>query len=129
MNLIHSSRLCAVFGGIYCLKRPIDSIKIDENPADSKKSVEIHSNNKVLTCEHVVIGIDKAPKEFLSVADFTKGISRAVFVTNKSVLEYEKESLTLLQFPPLEGLSDPVTIIELGPSTSSCPKGLCKFTH
>lgn len=118
--------MCAVYGGVYCLKRPLDSIKIVENSSDTEKSIEISSNGKILKCEHVVLGVNRVPKDFISLNSFSKGISRAIFITNRSILEFEKEPLTLLQFPPLQGKKYPVTIIELGPSTYSCPKGLCK---
>lgn len=38
----------------------------------------------------------------------------------------EKEPLTFLQFPPGPTHPNPVTVIEVGPSTHACPKGLCK---
>lgn len=38
----------------------------------------------------------------------------------------EKESLTLLQFPVGKD-REPITVIEVGPSTHACPNGLCKL--
>ncbi|PNF21570.1 hypothetical protein B7P43_G12710 [Cryptotermes secundus] len=42
----------------------------------------------------------------------------------RSILLADKESLTLLQFPPVDGSSEPVTVIEVGPSTNACPPGM-----
>jgi len=118
-------RLCAVFGGIYYLNRPIESIDVLEN-GDDMKNIRVKTNGKELKCENLVMGVDKAPEDFLLNVTFTKGISRAVFITDKSIHEMEKESLTLLEFPPLKKMKNPVTIIELGSSTCACPKDLCK---
>lgn len=40
-------------------------------------------------------------------------------------MQGEKESLTLLYYPPEEPDQEAVTLIELGPSTNACPQGLC----
>lgn len=42
-------------------------------------------------------------------------------------MQGEKESLTLLYYPPEEPGQEPVTLIELGPSTNACPQGLCMY--
>lgn len=42
-------------------------------------------------------------------------------------MQGEKESLTLLYYPPEEQGQEPVTLIELGPSTNACPQGLCMY--
>lgn len=45
------------------------------------------------------------------------------------MLASEKEPLTLLRFPPLGDDGHAVTVIEVGPATGSCPKGLCEYTY
>ena len=40
-------------------------------------------------------------------------------------MQGEKENLTLLYYPPEQPDQEPVTLIELGPSTNACPQGLC----
>ena len=47
-------------------------------------------------------------------------------VISRSILPAEKESLTLLQFP-LENGQEPITIVEVGPTTHACPNGLCEW--
>lgn len=42
-------------------------------------------------------------------------------------MQGEKESLTLLYYPPEQAGQEPVTVIELGPSTNACPQGLCMY--
>ncbi|XP_013185681.2 rab proteins geranylgeranyltransferase component A 1 [Amyelois transitella] len=117
-------RLCAVFGGVYCLNRPID--KVETKTVDEGKTmVVIETKNKTVNCEHLVIGINECPKEFMSSEPAeSSDISRAVFITNGTIMSSEKEPLTLLRFPPLNEGDNAVTVLEVGPATGSCPKGL-----
>lgn len=50
-----------------------------------------------------------------------------LFHFHRSIMQGEKESLTLLYYPPEEAGQEPVTVIELGPSTNACPQGLCMY--
>lgn len=111
-------RLCAVFGGVYYLKRATDGVIVAAN--DCKGIV---SNQQRLNAQHLVMGISNAPKSFLKSAP-TSGLSRGIFLIDRSILPAEKETLTLLQFPPCEGSPEPITVVEVGPSTNACPPGL-----
>ncbi|KAJ2950384.1 hypothetical protein O0L34_g8627 [Tuta absoluta] len=117
-------RLCAVFGGVYCLNRPID--KVESKTVDEGRTrVEIDSKGKTLACDHLVIGINECPKELLSPEPAeSHDISKAVFITNSSIMASEKEPLSLLRFPPLGDNDNSVTALEVGSATGSCPKGL-----
>lgn len=116
-------RLCAVFGGVYCLNRSVDEIKENEK-GEGKSKVSLKTNTKEISCEHLVVGVDKTPKQYLPSVFNINGISRAIFITNHSIQSSTKEQLTLLRFPPLDDHVNPVTVVEVGPSTGSCPKGL-----
>ncbi|XP_013140669.1 PREDICTED: rab proteins geranylgeranyltransferase component A 1 [Papilio polytes] len=117
-------RLCAVFGGVYCLNRPIDSVET-KTVDEGKTKVVIESKSKTLNCEHLVIGINECPKDLVSLESTERcDISKAVFITNGSIMKSEKEPLTLLRFPPLVTGGGAVTVLEVGPATGSCPKGL-----
>ncbi|XP_004927771.1 rab proteins geranylgeranyltransferase component A 2 [Bombyx mori] len=117
-------RLCAVFGGVYCLNRPID--KVETKTVDEGKTVvTIDSKSKKLNCDHLVIGVHECPEELMSSEPAEScDISKAVFVTNGTIMASEKEPLTLLRFPPLADDDNAVTVLEVGPATGSCPKGL-----
>ncbi|KAI5636633.1 GDP dissociation inhibitor domain-containing protein [Phthorimaea operculella] len=117
-------RLCAVFGGVYCLNRPID--KVESTTVDEGRTrVQLHSKGKTLACDHLVIGINECPKELLSPEPAeSHDISKAVFITNASIMPSEKEPLSLLRFPPLGDNDNSVTALEVGSATGSCPKGL-----
>lgn len=112
---------------MYCLNRPID--KVDTKTVDEGRTVvTIDSKSKTLNCDHLVIGINECPKEMISSEPAEScDISKAVFITNGSIMASEKEPLTLLRFPPLNEGDKAVTVLEVGPATGSCPKGLCKY--
>lgn len=112
-------RLCAVFGGVYHLKRSAEAVLV--GPDSLCKGVI--SAGKRLEAENLVLCMEYAPPEYLASAP-KGGLSRGIFITDRSILPSEKEELTLLQFPPQEGHPEPVTIIELGSATSACPSGL-----
>ncbi|KAJ4446648.1 hypothetical protein ANN_13345 [Periplaneta americana] len=115
-------RLCAVFGGLYHLKRAAEALIVSE--VDSKTTCQgIVSGGQRLETEHLVLGVGYAPPDFLQTAP-PGGLSRGIFITDRSILPADKESLTLLQFPPVDGVSEPVTVIEVGPSTNACPPGM-----
>ncbi|XP_049888160.1 rab proteins geranylgeranyltransferase component A 1 [Pectinophora gossypiella] len=117
-------RLCAVFGGVYCLNRPIDKVAT-KTVDEGKTVVTIDSKSKTLNCDHLVIGINECPKELISPEPVeSRDISKAVFITNGSIMPSDKEPLTLLRFPPLGDNDHSVTALEVGPATGSCPKGL-----
>ncbi|KAF4529248.1 hypothetical protein B566_EDAN017706 [Ephemera danica] len=111
-------RLCAVFGGLYHLKRGAEGLVVGGD--DVLHSIV--SNGEQLRTNFLVMGLDYAPEKMLPSS--TTGISRAVFITDGSILSAEKEHLTLLEFPPSDSSSEPVTVIEVGSATHACPPGL-----
>ncbi|XP_039295331.1 rab proteins geranylgeranyltransferase component A 1 [Nilaparvata lugens] len=114
-------RLCAVFGGVYYLKRATHGVIVAAS--DGGKCTGIVSSQQRLSTQHLVMGLTSAPKQFLKAAP-TQGLSRGIFLIDRSILPAEKETLTLLQFPPCEGSPEPITVVEVGPSTNACPQGL-----
>uniref|UniRef100_A0A1B6CWS9 Rab proteins geranylgeranyltransferase component A n=1 Tax=Clastoptera arizonana TaxID=38151 RepID=A0A1B6CWS9_9HEMI len=115
-------RLCAVFGGVYHLKRAANSVIVEQKD-NNYVCTGIVSGSQRLATEHLVLAVSDAPSSFLKAAP-TGGLSRGIFITNRSIMHANKEMLTLLQFPPMNGLTEPITILEVGPSTNACPAGL-----
>ncbi|XP_076397043.1 rab escort protein isoform X2 [Megachile rotundata] len=111
-------RLCAVFGGVYCLKRQLDGVIINKD-----KCKAIISGKQRISLEHLIVGQGHLPPEIVA-SEGEQRISRGIFITDRSIMQGEKENLTLLYYPPEEPDQEPVTVIELGPSTNACPQGL-----
>lgn len=111
-------RLCAVFGGTYCLNRPVNSLIFDAND----KCSGVICGTQRINADNVVISVQNVPDKFANSWK-KQGISRAIFITDRSILPCEKENLTLLLFPPENGKKS-ITVIELGPATGTCPQDL-----
>lgn len=111
-------RLCAVFGGLYHLKRAVQHLLIEDG-----KCKGVASGGRRLDSVNLVMGVGHAPAQYLAAAK-PGGLSRGIFITDRSILPADKEALTLLRFPPVEGSKEPVTVIEIGPATNACPQGL-----
>lgn len=114
-------RLCAVFEGIYILRKPVSSLVV-HSPSHTCRG--LLSEGQRFTCDHLVMSASQAPTEYLPRDGSTPGVSRAVFLTDRSILPQEKEQLTLLRVPAKEGNPIPVTVLEVGPGTHVCPKDL-----
>lgn len=127
-------RLCAVFGGIYCLKRPIDELKFTDGKIES-----IKCNNQVIKTDKIILGHGIAPdgillKESPIKSDFKKcgNLSRAIFITSTPLggddLNKGGGGVSLLKIPALDGLShNGAFVIYLSHYSGTCPKGLCNF--
>jgi len=112
-------RMCAVFGGLYCLRRGASTITVSE--ADGKCTGVI-SKNQVLKCKWLITEFSYVPERFKK--ECTQFVSRAVFITCGSLKSSEEDHITILSVPPSSEGGEPVRVFELGPSSMACPKGL-----
>ena len=112
-------RMCAVFGGLYCLRRGASTITVSE--ADGK-CTGIVSENQALKCKWLITEFSYVPERFKK--ECTQFVSRAVFITCSSLKPSEEDHITILSVPPSSEGGEPVRVIELGPSSMACPKGL-----
>lgn len=117
-------RLCAVFGGIYCLNKPIDSVKIV-----SDEKVEIKCANQILSAKKLVHGLasNVLPEDMSH-----EMLSRAVIITSAPLGGSSVNSETdgggvVLLYHPIEGSSDGITMIQLSHFSGCVPKGLCEL--
>ena len=109
-------RLCAVFGGIYYLGRSLDGVVVGEGRAKA-----VVTEGKKISCKHLVLPQSKIPST-LVLENKEVITSRVLFITKESLLPTEKEQITFLSLPQSNG--KPVNIMEVGPGTAACPKGL-----
>jgi len=115
-------RLCAVFGGLYVLRRSVTEIHLENN---TFKNV-LDTEGQILTGQHLIINAEYVPKYCQEVK---KVISRCVCVTDTSLIN--GESLILSVIPPgICGNQNAVRILQLDSGASVCAKGkyLVHFT-
>ena len=112
-------RMCAVFGGLYYLRRGASEIVIDKA---TRQCIGIISNNQFLKCKWLVMESSYVPAEMRK--DCRQSVSRGVFITSRSLKVSEEEHITFLSVPPLSDRGEPVRVIELGATALACPKGV-----
>lgn len=116
-------RLCAVFGGIYCLGRPISDINVIESNNEEVVSMKFGDQN--ITAKKLAHGLDCTDSNQVF-------ISRAVLITTNAIGGAEVNSESdgggaILLYHPIEGRPDGVTVIQLAHNSGCVPKGLCKI--
>lgn len=112
-------RMCAVFGGLYCLRRGASAITVSEANGEC---TGIISENQALKCKWLITEFSYVPEMFKK--ECTQFVSRAVFITCNSLKASDEDHITVLSVPPSSEGGEPVRVIELGPSAMACPKGL-----
>lgn len=125
-------RLCAVFGGIYCLKRTVNDITID---ADTNwASVLIDS--KPVRAKHVVCSHGNVPANILErnipitgLGELFNCLSRGVFITSTPLGNAELNAggggVNLLRLVNDVDEREAI-LIQLSHYSGTCPKGTCK---
>uniref|UniRef100_A0A8D2PUY3 RAE1/2 domain-containing protein n=1 Tax=Zosterops lateralis melanops TaxID=1220523 RepID=A0A8D2PUY3_ZOSLA len=113
-------RLCAVFGGIYCLRHAVRCLVLDRASGRCKAIVD-HFGQRISANYFIV------EDSYLSESTCTnvcyKQISRAVLITDQSILNTDSEQqVSILTVPPLEPGRAAVCVIELCSSTMTCMK-------
>lgn len=111
-------RLSAVFGGICALNQTITGFVTENNTFKS-----LICNKQRINAKYLVIGAEKCGNILKSPQKF---ISRAIFITNRSILPTEKEHLTLL-LHPIENGKELVIVLEMGTLSGTCPKNLRNY--
>ena len=114
-------RLCAVFGGTYCLKKKCESLVIADNKC---KAVVI--DGRRFNCDFVVTDYTIEGPEVKSSETDVKLISRAILISDNSLKRSDNNHSSLLHIPKSDLNKTSVFIIEVGSSALVAPKGLRK---
>ena len=117
-------RLCAVFGGTYCLKKKCESFIVDST---NNKCNAVVIDGRRFNCDFVVTDYSlvntEASKSDESEVNY---ISRAILITDQSIKKSDSDHLSLLHIPKSEYNQSSVFLVEVGSSALVAPKGLCK---
>ncbi|GAB0194846.1 rab proteins geranylgeranyltransferase component A 1 [Grus japonensis] len=113
-------RMCAVFGGIYCLRHSVQCLVVDTESGRCKAIVD-HFGQRISANYFIVE--DSYLSENVCRNVCYRQISRAVLITDQSVLNTDSEQqVSILTVPPVDLGRPAVCIIELCSSTMTCMK-------
>ncbi|XP_016306995.1 rab proteins geranylgeranyltransferase component A 2-like isoform X1 [Sinocyclocheilus anshuiensis] len=114
-------RMCAVFGGIYCLRHSVQCLVVDK--ASNKVKAVIDTRGQKISCSHFVVE-DSYIRDEQRQSTAYRQISRAVLITDRSVLPSESDQqISLVTIPPLEPSAPAVRMVELCSSSMTCMPG------
>ncbi|GMR39893.1 hypothetical protein PMAYCL1PPCAC_10088 [Pristionchus mayeri] len=112
------ARLCAVFGGVYCLGRAVEGIVQRED-----RVVAVLVAGQRVECGHLLLTSAFAPEQWMK-EDPSSTVSRAVLFSHGSVKEEEeeKESISLLNLGGLAPAAG-ARLLEVGFEACTAPRG------
>ncbi|XP_043851675.1 rab proteins geranylgeranyltransferase component A 2-like [Dromiciops gliroides] len=114
-------RMCAVFGGTYCLNHAVQCLVVDKESGKCKAIVD-HFGQRI-SAKYFFIEDSYLSEKTCSNVTYRQ-ISRAVLITDQSVLKADSDQhVSILTVPPVEPGSTAVRVIELCSSTMTCMKG------
>ncbi|NXD14300.1 RAE2 geranylgeranyltransferase, partial [Nothocercus nigrocapillus] len=113
-------RMCAVFGGIYCLRHSVQCLVVDKESGRCKAVLD-HFGQRISANYFVV------EDSFLSESTCKnvcyRQISRAILITDQSILKTDSEQqVSILRMPPVDRGQPAICVIELCSSTMTCMK-------
>ena len=118
-------RLCAVFGGVYCLKRELSNLQVLEDP-ESEMKVSVKCGEQTIKAKNIVFG---------NRADIaTKFLSRGIFLTTSPIggkavnSPMDGGGVVFLKMAPIKEVNEEgVFVVQLSHFTGTVPKGLCEY--
>uniref|UniRef100_A0A8C6L4D3 RAE1/2 domain-containing protein n=1 Tax=Nothobranchius furzeri TaxID=105023 RepID=A0A8C6L4D3_NOTFU len=120
-------RMSAVFGGVYCLRHSVQCLIVDKDTNRCKAVVD--SRGQRINCSHFVMedGYLVGDRKKMDTSLRLQFLSRAVLITDASVLPGESDQqVSMVTVPSTDG-SPTVRMVELCSSTMTCIPGTCEF--
>ncbi|XP_051003901.1 rab proteins geranylgeranyltransferase component A 2 [Acomys russatus] len=113
-------RMCAVFGGVYCLRHQVQCLVVDRGSGRCKGIID-HLGQRI-SASYFIVEDSYLSKETCSNVQY-KQISRAVLITDQSILKTDSDQqISILIVPPLEPGTGSIRVMELCSSTMTCMK-------
>ncbi|XP_019572992.2 rab proteins geranylgeranyltransferase component A 1 [Rhinolophus sinicus] len=114
-------RMCAVFGGIYCLRHSVQCLVVDKESGKCKAIIDQFGQR--IMSKHFLVEDSYFSENTCSHVQYRQ-ISRAVLITDRSVLQTDSDQqISILTVPAEESGTSAVRVIELCSSTMTCMKG------
>ncbi|KAK2827908.1 hypothetical protein Q5P01_018942 [Channa striata] len=115
-------RMCAVFGGIYCLRHSVDCLLVDKNTNRCKAVID--SQGQRISCSHFVVEDGYVGEDRKKATTPSRFLSRAVLITDGSVLPSDTDQqVSVVTVPPIAEGCPAVKMVELCSSTMTCIPG------
>ncbi|XP_077163797.1 rab proteins geranylgeranyltransferase component A 1 [Paroedura picta] len=113
-------RMCAVFGGIYCLHHSVQCLVVDKETRRCKAIID-HFGQRINANYFVVEDSYLSEKTCRNVC--YRQISRAILITDRSILKTDSDQqVSILTVPPVDPGQPAVCVIELCSSAKTCMK-------
>uniref|UniRef100_A0A8C5PIZ6 Rab proteins geranylgeranyltransferase component A n=1 Tax=Leptobrachium leishanense TaxID=445787 RepID=A0A8C5PIZ6_9ANUR len=113
-------RMSAVFGGIYCLHHSLRCLIVDRDSNQCKAVID--SKGKRISCSSVIVEDSYLSADVAANVCY-KQISRAILITDRSVLKSESDQqISVLTVPPETEGQNAIFVTELCSSTMTCMK-------
>ncbi|XP_017297320.1 rab proteins geranylgeranyltransferase component A 1 [Kryptolebias marmoratus] len=115
-------RMCAVFGGTYCLRHSVHCLIVDRDT--NRCRAVIDSRGQRISCSHFVVEDGCVGSDRKKMATPPRFLSRAVLITDASVLPGESDQqVSMVTVPPAAAGGPTVKMVELCSSTMTCVPG------
>ncbi|XP_041597132.1 rab proteins geranylgeranyltransferase component A 1 isoform X2 [Vulpes lagopus] len=113
--------MCAVFGGIYCLRHSVQCLVVDKESRKCKAIIDQFGQR--IISKHFLVEDSYFSENTCSHVQYRQ-ISRSVLITDRSVLKTDSDQqISILTVPGEEPGTFAVRVIELCSSTMTCMKG------
>ncbi|XP_061265535.1 rab proteins geranylgeranyltransferase component A 1 isoform X3 [Bos javanicus] len=114
-------RMCAVFGGIYCLRHSVQCLVVDKESGKCKAIIDQYGQR--IISKHFLVEDSYLSENTCAHVQYRQ-ISRAILITDRSVLKTDSDQqISILTVPAEEPGTFAVRVIELCSSTMTCMKG------
>uniref|UniRef100_G3QCN1 Rab proteins geranylgeranyltransferase component A n=1 Tax=Gasterosteus aculeatus aculeatus TaxID=481459 RepID=G3QCN1_GASAC len=115
-------RMCAVFGGIYCLRHSVNCLLVEKDTNRCKAVID--SRGQRISCRHFVVEDGFVAVDRKKRATPPRFLSRAVLITDSSILPSSSDQqVSMVTVPPVAAGCPTVRMVELCPSTMTCMAG------
>jgi len=111
-------RLCAVYGGIYVLKRQPEKLNFDKEKNLFKSLMD--PDGQELSSNFLVSSLDYVPKEWINT-NSKRYVNRCVCVTNTPFKENDRQSILVIP-PGTFGNDAAINVLQLSYDVFVCPK-------
>uniref|UniRef100_A0A182QBG7 Rab proteins geranylgeranyltransferase component A n=1 Tax=Anopheles farauti TaxID=69004 RepID=A0A182QBG7_9DIPT len=126
-------RLCAVFGGIYCLNKAVEGIQM-ETKLEGLTYESVRCGKQNIKSKHLIVGQGYLSREVFIQSTPSEGekkrpcgkLARAVILTNVPFGGVSQNpgggGVAIMKLPPVDSNHEGATILQMAHTSGTCPK-------